>query len=79
MKKLRRLQLVLEYGEKDTMRICVDRGSDTQGFMEVLLAHSPEINETITDNIGIVEVVASDEFIVSSAGGKVRNVVDLRK
>ena len=74
-----RLQIVLEYTEKDMMRICVDKGSDTQGFLDALIAHSPEIDECITDNTGIVQVLQTNDFIISSAGGKVRNVVDLRR
>ncbi len=72
------LQIVLEYRERDTMKICVDSEIDTEIFLNVLSSHSPEIGETLTDKAGEVLISPQNEFIMSSAGGKVRNVVDLR-
>ncbi|MCL1941765.1 MAG: hypothetical protein FWG09_07465, partial [Synergistaceae bacterium] len=72
------LQIVLEYKEKDTMKICVDKGTDTEKFLDALSAHSPEISESLGDKTGAVLISQQDEFIMSSAGGKVRSVVDLR-
>jgi phenylacetate-coenzyme A ligase PaaK-like adenylate-forming protein len=72
------LQIVLEYVEKDTMRICVDREIDEKRFLETLIKHVPEINETFTDQTGTVVISPQDSFVMSGAGGKVRNVVDMR-
>ena len=74
-----RLQIVLEYKEKDTMKICVELNANAEDFMDALKNYSPEIKEAISDNIGSVMVVPTDQFAMSSAGGKVRKVVDLRK
>jgi len=73
------LQIVLEYLGKETMRICVDKGVDIEGMMHALAEGSPDINECITDNLGSITVEETTEFMMSSAGGKVRNVVDLRR
>jgi hypothetical protein len=73
------LQIVLEYAERDSMKIRVDKGADTKAIIDALTERSSEIKECIADKTGIVSVEASDSFIMSSAGGKVRNVVDLRK
>jgi phenylacetate-coenzyme A ligase PaaK-like adenylate-forming protein len=76
------LQIVLEYTkneEKDSMKIRVDKGADTGGMMNALTEGYPEINECFMDKTGIVTLEKTDSFIMSSAGGKVRNVVDLRK
>jgi phenylacetate-coenzyme A ligase PaaK-like adenylate-forming protein len=77
------LQILLEHTEntgQDSMKIFVDKGADTKAIMDVLAKRSPEINESVSDKTGIVSVEATDKenFIMSSAGGKVRNVVDVR-
>jgi hypothetical protein len=80
------LQILLEYtknaenARQDSMKICVDKGANTKAIMDMLVERSPEINESVSDKTGIVAVEAADKeiFIMSSAGGKVRNVVDVR-
>jgi len=76
-------QIVLENknadNENETLKICVDKETNTEKFIEVLSAHSPEINEVLTDKTGTVLISPQNEFFTSSAGGKVRNVVDLRR
>ena len=77
------LQIVLSYNIKDSMDIRVEDSFELseEKILSVLTEHSPEINETITDKTGIVRIIKQkkDEFELSTGGGKVKSVIDVRK
>lgn len=77
------LQLVLSYDETSYMKICVEQDCDyaEDAALNILAEHYPEIKECLTDKTGKVIVVKQDkdQFELSTGGGKVRSVIDLRK
>lgn len=76
------LQLILEYDGLSRMTICVEKDfkCSSEDAVAVLAENYPEIYECLNDKTGIVEVKFLDreDFILSSAGGKVRSVIDRR-
>ncbi len=76
------LQIVLSYEGLSKMTICVedDLSASPERAVEILCESYPEILECTMDKTGIVEVVkqSKDSFILSSGGGKIRSVVDMR-
>lgn len=77
------LQIILSYNTKDSMEIRVEDNisvSEAEALC-VLKAHSPEVAETLEDNTGNISIIkqSKDAFELSTGGGKVRSVIDLRK
>jgi phenylacetate-coenzyme A ligase PaaK-like adenylate-forming protein len=77
------LQIVLSYNTKDSMEIRVEDNFSVSEAetLSVLKAHSPEVAETLDDNTGSIRIIkqSKDTFELSTGGGKVRSVIDLRK
>ena len=76
------VQLVLDYSDRSRMKICVeeDFGWDENQALALLMENYGEINECITDKTGEVVICKQpkEAFKMSTFGGKVKNVVDLR-
>ncbi len=74
------LQIILEYDGLPVMRVCVEDGLDPARALAALVRGCPEIEETENLRTGrvVVQPQGRDAFVMSSAGGKVRNVVDRR-
>lgn len=76
------IQLVLEYGDRSIMKVCVesDFGRDEKDALAVLAENYAEICECITDKTGEIRICKQpkESFALSTFGGKVKNVVDLR-
>ncbi|MBR4869089.1 MAG: AMP-binding protein [Clostridia bacterium] len=76
------LQITLSYNGLSTMTIGTEKdlGVSQEQAVAILKQHYAEINECLTDKTGMVTVVKQekDDFVLSSGGGKVRSVIDLR-
>ncbi len=74
------LQIILEYDDLPIMRVCVEEGLDADSALAVLVRDCPEVEETERLRTGrvLVQPQGREAFVMSSAGGKVRNVVDKR-
>jgi len=76
------LQLVLSYDTLSLMEIYVeeDFAYNEAEAVKILAENYAEIDECITDKTGIVTVVKQpkEKFTLSTGGGKVRSVIDLR-
>ena len=76
------LQVILSYDKVSVMTICVETefADSESGAIEILKSNYPEINESLTDKTGIVNIVKQDKdrFELSLRGGKVRSVIDKR-
>ena len=77
------LQIILSYNTKDSMEIRVEDNISVseKEALAILAAHSPEVAETLEDNTGNISIIkqSKDAFELSTGGGKVRSVIDLRK
>lgn len=77
------IQIILSYNTKDSMEIRVENNLSVseKEALATLAAHSPEVAETLGDNTGNISIVkqSKDAFELSTGGGKVRSVIDLRK
>ena len=76
------LQIVLSYTDTSSMKIFTEKdlGYTEAEALKVLADNYPEILEILTDKTGTVEVIKQekDMFELSTGGGKVRSVIDLR-
>lgn len=76
------LQVALSYDGISLMTICVepDFSYAEEEAVQILAQHYPEIAECLTDKTGNVIVVKQDKekFVLSTGGGKVRSVLDMR-
>ena len=76
------LQVTLSYDGMSTMKIGVEKdfALTEEEALKVLKENYPEIDECLTDKTGVVKVIGQDKdaFVLSSGGGKVRSVIDLR-
>ncbi|MBQ4068777.1 MAG: hypothetical protein IJC76_05960 [Lachnospiraceae bacterium] len=76
------LQVILSYDTISVLTICVEEDFDytTEAAIEILMKNYDEIKECLTDKTGDVRILKQkkDEFELSSAGGKVRSVIDRR-
>ena len=76
------LQVTLDYDGVSTMTIaCENQLSISESeALSILKESYAEINECLTDKTGVVKVIKQekDKFVLSSGGGKVRSVIDLR-
>lgn len=76
------LQIVLDYESTSRMTVCVEEsfGLDENEAVSLLAEQYAEIKECLTDKTGTVLLrkQAAEGFALSSAGGKVKSVVDLR-
>lgn len=74
------LQIILEYGDRPTMHICAEESLAGQDVLSVLARQYPDLGEILQSGTGHVRVRSQprEAFIISSAGGKVRNVVERR-
>ncbi len=76
------LQIILSYDRVSVMSICLeaDFPCSEAEIIECLKNNYPEIKECLTDKTGDVKIVkqSKDKFRLSSGGGKVRSVIDLR-
>lgn len=76
------LQLILSYDDLSLMTLCVEQdfAFDEEKAIEILCKNYPEINECVRDKTGKLALKKQDKesFILSTGGGKVRSVVDLR-
>ncbi len=77
------LQIILAYNKLSTMTICVEEDFkySPEEALQILKANSLEINECLTDKTADVriQVQSRESFELSSGGGKVKSVIDLRK
>ena len=77
------IQIVLSYNSKDSMEIRVEDNLSVseEEALAVLKEYSPEVAETLEDNTGNISIIkqSKDAFELSTGGGKVRSVIDLRK
>lgn len=76
------LQIVLSYTDTSSMKIFTenDFGYTETEALKILVENYPEIQEILTDKTGIIEIIKQekDKFELSTGGGKVRSVIDLR-
>ncbi len=76
------LQIVLSYTDTSSMKIFTenDFGYTETEALKILAENYPEIQEILTDKTGTIEVIKQekDKFELSTGGGKVRSVIDLR-
>lgn len=76
------LQVILSYDTTSNLKICVenDFAYSAEDAIRILAENYPEIKECLTDKTGVVTVVKQDkdQFELSTGGGKVRSVIDLR-
>lgn len=76
------LQILLDYDTVSMMTICAEKDLAYTGedALKILMECYPEIEESMRDETGIVKIVLQerDAFLLSTGGGKVRNVVDRR-
>ena len=76
------LQILLDYYTICCMTICVepDFTYSEQEALSILIQNYPEIEECIRDKTGTVRILKQDQeqFVLSTSGGKVRNVIDRR-
>lgn len=76
------LQIVLSYTDTSSMKIFTenDFGYTETEALKILAENYPEIQEILTDKTGIIEIIKQekDKFELSTGGGKVRSVIDLR-
>lgn len=77
------LQVVLSYDGISIMKICVefDFAYAEDAALDILAEQYSEIEECLTDKTGNIFIVKQekDQFELSTGGGKVRSVIDLRK
>ena len=76
------IQVVLSYDDTDCMTICVENDFvySEKEAVNILAREYPEILECLTDKTGNIYIVKQDKdkFELSTGGGKVRSVIDLR-